>query len=207
MVERQRRMSSTDRRVQLLDACARIVDTEGFYEATIERIATECGVSRTVVYQHFGGLDGLFDALIERAAARAGEAFADAVARWEDQSPGEAMARVLEAVDADPMTWRLFLVIPPSGPPALIDALTAGRASIRRYTAAGLAAGSDTNDVDIELVARFLQVIADECVRLRLADPTEFSIERLVGHYERSVKAMLRAAGVGTTTTKGGRKR
>lgn len=191
MAHGTRRMSATQRREQLLDTCARVVDTEGFQAATIDRVATECGVSRTVVYQHFGGLDGMFEALIDRASDRAGAAFADAIVRWEEQSPADAMARILEAADADPATWRLFLVIPPAGPPSLTEALARGRLGIRRYATAGLAAGTDRNIADPELLARLLQVIADECVRLRLADPTEFTRERLVGQYGTIVEALI----------------
>ena len=128
MTSSRRRMTAEARREQLLDACAAIVDLEGFHAVTIERVANECGVTRTVVYQQFGGLDGMLDALVQRASERAGAAFADAAAG--EPSVRSAMSRVLEAVDADPATWRMFLA-PQIGPPALASSLARGRAMIR----------------------------------------------------------------------------
>lgn len=184
-------MTASQRRAQLIEIGARIIDTEGFHAATIERIAGECGVTRTVLYQHFGGLDGLFDAVVERATRRAGHAFAHAVAADGDTRPADVIRRILEAADADPSTWRLFLVIPPAGPPALVEALAQGRAAIRRYTMAGLSASTQGDMADPELAARFLQAVADEAVRLRLADPSLFTTERLVNQYAVILDALI----------------
>lgn len=190
-------MAAEDRRAQLVEACARIVDTEGFHAATIERVAAECGVTRTVVYQHFGGLDGMYAALVERASSRAGEAFARSLDDGGVENPAEALERILDAADDDPATWRLFLVIPPAGPPSLVDALEEGRRVVRRLASAGLSARSRGQLQDPELVARFLQVVADEAVRLRLADPTDFSKERLVRQYRTLFDALV---GTGSST-------
>lgn len=186
-------MSAPQRREQLLDLCARIVDVEGFHAATLDRVANDAGVSRTVLYQHFGGLDGLFDAVIERATDRAGEALTAATADWSAVSPVEAMARVLDAVDADPATWRMFLVLPPAGPPALAEALERARAEIRRYVIETLGGGvSETDSVsDPDLAARLMQAVADELVRLRLADPAIFTHERLLDQYGAMVKPLM----------------
>ncbi len=181
-------MPAAQRREQLLDLCARVVDVEGFHAATLDRVAAEAGVSRTVLYQHFGGLDGLFDAVVERATARAGQALVDATGDWGDTSPADAMKRILAAVDADPATWRLFLVLPPSGPPSLAAALERGRAAIRDHVTMSIAADGPS---DPELAARLLQAVADELVRLRLADPTVWSHERLVGQYAALVEPLL----------------
>ena len=56
-------MRASDRREQILDITHAIVDAEGFHAATINRIATEAGVTRTVIYQQFGDLSRLFVAL------------------------------------------------------------------------------------------------------------------------------------------------
>lgn len=188
----RRRLPAEQRREQLLDACAAIVDTEGFAAVTIDRVAAACDVTRTVVYQHFGGLDGLLDALVARASARAGEAFAAATASDEPRSLRGAMARIVDAVDRDPATWRMFLVAPRVGPPALADDLARGRAMIREHTMAAIAAGGAEPD-DPELSARLLQAVADELVRLRLADPTEYTSERIVAAYERVGRALVRS--------------
>lgn len=186
----RRRLPAAERREQLLDACASIVDTEGFPAATIERVADACGVTRTVVYQMFGGLDGLLERLVERATERARTALAEASAAREAASLDGAMSTVLAAVDADPVTWRMFLVAPRVGPPSLADNLAAGRALIRAHNVAAIEQ-SDARPSDPELAARLLQPVADELVRLRLADPALYPIERLVAAFGDIAYAIL----------------
>lgn len=187
-------MAGDARREQLLDAAAAIVDTDGFPALTIEQVATACDVTRTVVYQHFGSLDGLVDAVIDRASARAGSAVAAAESAGGRPTLRTAMARVFAAVDADPMTWRMFLVAPQAGPSALEDRLARGRAVIRQHNID--ATGGAGELADPELTARMLQVVADELVRLRLADPTAYPVERLLDQFEVVGRAILRSGRV-----------
>src|ERR1700744_3719709 len=106
--EPRRRMRASDRREQILDITHAIVDADGFHAATLNRIATEAGVTRTVIYQQFGDLSGLCVALVDREAARAGAQFAEAVATSEPNEQdgvfGHAFAGVLRAADANPAT-------------------------------------------------------------------------------------------------------
>lgn len=185
----RRRMTAEGRREQLLDACAAIVDVEGFPAVTIDRVASDCGVTRTVVYQQFGGLDGLLDALVARASARAGAAVAAAVTDDDEPSARDAMTRILAAVDADPATWRMFLVAPRVGPAALAEHLERGRAMIRDLHRAAFESGS-ARPGDPELTARVLQAAADELVRLRLADPATYTTERIVAQFDALVTAL-----------------
>lgn len=183
-----RRLPAAQRREQLLDRCAQVVDVEGFHAATLERIAAEAGVTRTVLYQHFGGLDGMLDALVARASERAARTLREAGA-WERRAPSEVMAAVLAAADADPATWRLLLVLPPAGPPSLTEALAAGRRELRREVVTGLVASGVA--ADPELAARVLQSTADELVRLRLADPSQYDHDRLLHLYRTVAGALL----------------
>lgn len=190
----RRRMTAEDRRTQLLDACAAIVDVEGFGAVTIDRVARACAVTRPVVYQHFGGLDGLLDALVERAAGRAAAAIAGAPRRRGRSSLRDVMADVLAAADADPATWRMFLVAPRAGPPALAASLARGRALIRERNAAEIAHRSGGAVADPELAARMLQVVADELVRLRLEDPSAYPVDRLLAQLDTVAAALLPTA-------------
>lgn len=174
------RLTAAARREQLLDACAALVDTEGFAAVTIDRIATSCGVTRTVVYQQFGGLDGMLDALVERSTLRAAAALETTGDAEDAATMRAAMAQVLEAVDADPATWRMFLVAPQVGPAALAENLAAGRALLRERNEAAIGSRIEQSGGDPELTARLLQAVADEMVRLRLADPSVYSTERLL---------------------------
>lgn len=53
----------------VLDAAERLVSAEGFAGVSARRLASSLGVSRQLVYTHFGGLDGLWNALYRRGAA------------------------------------------------------------------------------------------------------------------------------------------
>lgn len=180
------RLSAPQRREQLLDICARVVDVEGFPAATIDRVAGEAGVSRTVVYQQFGGLDGMYDALVARGTQRAADTLTEA-GTWDAGTPAKVMATVLAAADTDRATWRLFLVVAPAGPHSLVEALAAGRRALRRQIMSEFADGADPDAKDdagdSELAARLLQAVADEVIRLRLADPTQYDHERLLAQY------------------------
>lgn len=49
----------------ILDACSRLLLTEGFYEMTTDRIAKEAGVSIGSLYQFFGNKESVVQALIK----------------------------------------------------------------------------------------------------------------------------------------------
>jgi AcrR family transcriptional regulator len=181
----RRRLTASARREQLLDVCAAIVDTDGFAAVSIDAVASAAGVTRAVLYQHFGGLDGMLDALVQRSTQRAARAVEAVV----DDGPSPttlraAMAQVLEAVDSDPATWRMFLVAPRVGPASLTENLAAGRAMIRARNEVALRDRAAAFGADPELTARLLQAMADELVRLRLADPSTYSTERILDQVE-----------------------
>lgn len=56
------RPSSTDRET-LLDAARRLLREEGPHALTVRRLTEDLGLSRQVVYTHFGSIGGLIDAL------------------------------------------------------------------------------------------------------------------------------------------------
>jgi AcrR family transcriptional regulator len=60
------RMSGTMRREQLLDVGRAIFAEKGFEAASIEEIAARAGVSKPVVYGHFGGKEGLYAVVVDR---------------------------------------------------------------------------------------------------------------------------------------------
>src|ERR1700733_778912 len=68
---RRRRLSGEDRREQILDVTAAIVARSGFGAVSIQGVATAAGISRPIVYEHFGDLDGLLEALVRREMAAA----------------------------------------------------------------------------------------------------------------------------------------
>ena len=66
-------MSAPERREQLLDVTRALAWERGFHRLSIEGVASAAGISRPIVYQHFGDLPGLL-ARRRRARGRAGHA-------------------------------------------------------------------------------------------------------------------------------------
>jgi AcrR family transcriptional regulator len=60
------RMTSAERREQLLEIARGLFAERGFEGASIEEIATRAGVSKPIVYEHFGGKEGLYAVVVDR---------------------------------------------------------------------------------------------------------------------------------------------
>jgi AcrR family transcriptional regulator len=67
---RRARMTGAQRREQLLDVGRGLFAERGFDASSIEEIAHRAGVSKPVVYGHFGGKEGLYSAVVERESER-----------------------------------------------------------------------------------------------------------------------------------------
>ncbi len=61
------RMTHEDRGTQLLDVAEDLFTSNGYDKVSIEDVARAAGVSRPIVYQHFGSKEGLFLAAAQRA--------------------------------------------------------------------------------------------------------------------------------------------
>jgi AcrR family transcriptional regulator len=59
-------MTGKERREQLLDVGRTLFAEKGFEAASIEEIAARAGVSKPVVYEHFGGKEGLYAVVVDR---------------------------------------------------------------------------------------------------------------------------------------------
>ena len=60
------RMSGKERREQLLDVGRTLFAEKGFDATSVEEIAAKAGVSKPVVYEHFGGKEGLYAVVVDR---------------------------------------------------------------------------------------------------------------------------------------------
>lgn len=63
-------MTGKERREQLLDVGRELFAVRGFDGASIEEIAAWAGVSKPVVYEHFGGKEGIYAAVVDRETQR-----------------------------------------------------------------------------------------------------------------------------------------
>jgi AcrR family transcriptional regulator len=174
------RMRAEARREQLLDATKALVAEAGFHAVSIEAVARQAGITRPIVYRHFDDLPALLEALVERETVRALGQLRQFVPRELGGDPREdllaSLSGYLQAVESDPVTWRLMLV-PPEGAPGLLgERIAAGRAAVIGQLAGAIASP------DPELTARALSAVADEAARLLLADPQRYPSQRVLGH-------------------------
>ncbi|MET0740295.1 MAG: TetR/AcrR family transcriptional regulator [Candidatus Nanopelagicales bacterium] len=63
-------MSGKERRAQLVDVGRKIFAEKGFEGTSVEEIAQKAGVSKPVVYEHFGGKEGLYAVVVDREMQR-----------------------------------------------------------------------------------------------------------------------------------------
>jgi AcrR family transcriptional regulator len=63
-------MTGKERREQLLDISRRLFAERGLEGTSIEEIAARADVSKPVVYEHFGGKEGLYAVVVDREVER-----------------------------------------------------------------------------------------------------------------------------------------
>lgn len=196
-------MPAAERRKQLLDVAKAMAEERGFHAVSIDAVARGAGITRPVVYAQFGDLEGLLHALVDReegaAQAQLAAVIPDAPGEREpDELVLTGLRRFLEAVQANPATWRLVLLSPEGAPPLLRERVERGRAAaleqIERLVAWGLERRGGLDGLDAELFARLLQTVGEDAARLVLTDPVRYPPERLA----RFAATMLAALERGT---------
>ncbi|WP_191303806.1 TetR/AcrR family transcriptional regulator [Lentzea cavernae] len=72
-------MTGKERREQLLDVSRALFAEKGFDAASIEEIAHRASVSKPVVYEHFGGKEGIYAVVVDREMQRLMDQIIDAL--------------------------------------------------------------------------------------------------------------------------------
>jgi AcrR family transcriptional regulator len=62
-------MTGKQRREQLIHVGRKLFAEKGFEGTTVEEVAAKAGVSKPVVYEHFGGKEGLYAVVVDREIA------------------------------------------------------------------------------------------------------------------------------------------
>jgi AcrR family transcriptional regulator len=70
------RMTAQERREQLVGVARALFAEKGYEATSIEEVAERAGVSKPVVYQHFGGKEGLYAVVVDREVRRLTESLA-----------------------------------------------------------------------------------------------------------------------------------
>lgn len=181
------RLPRPERREQLLDAALRIIAAHGFGGVSMEAVAREADIAKTVVYDAFGNQRELLRALLEREQERVLSAIAAAMPTPPlTGDPAEILAdsleAVLDAVHRHPHTWRLILLPADGTPPVVRTEVERHRERLLRQMEPLVAWGTQQlgfGHLDPELTAHVILATAEDAARLTLTQPRRFPPQRL----------------------------
>jgi AcrR family transcriptional regulator len=104
-------MSSAQRRAQLIEVGRSLFAQQGLDGTSVEEIAAAAGVSKPVVYEHFGGKEGLYAVIFDREVERLGSAISTAIAEPKTsyrQVIERGANALLDYIDTCPEGFRLI---------------------------------------------------------------------------------------------------
>lgn len=113
----ERRMTAGQRRSQLVEVAKTVFAELGYDGTSVEEIAARASVSKPVVYEHFGGKEGIYAVIVDRESTRLLEMITsrlgpDIGAR--EQIYASALA-FLDYIEADPAGFRVLTRDTPAG--------------------------------------------------------------------------------------------
>jgi AcrR family transcriptional regulator len=148
------RVPSHVRAEQLLDVAEREFAAKGYGATSIEAIAAAAGVTRPVVYEHFGSKEGVYLACLRRARAQLESMLFGAMAEAPDLRAKVELGAdaYFRFVESDPARWRvLFGGDAAVSGAAAEEAMQLHLATERRFTT--LLAGTDAARDEQRLLA------------------------------------------------------
>lgn len=194
------RVPREERREQILDAALHLIAERGFRGVSMEAVAREVEIAKTVVYDAFSNQGELLRALFEREQRRTLEEIAAAMPTPPlEGEPAKiltaSIAALLEAVRRHPDTWRLILLPAEGTPPELHEEVNRHRDRLLAQVEPMVAWGMERlglGSIDPELAAHALLGSAENAARLTLMHPRRFPPERIARFAADLVTAVAR---------------
>ena len=110
------RMTAGERREQLIEIARGLFAEKGYDGTAVEDVAAHAGVSKPVVYEHFGGKEGLYAVVVDREVtlllSMMREALSTGSAR---QLLEQAATALLDFIDTRPDGFRILVRDSPIG--------------------------------------------------------------------------------------------
>jgi AcrR family transcriptional regulator len=104
------RMTGKERREQLLDIGRTLFAERGYEATSIEEVAARASVSKPVVYEHFGGKEGLYAVVVDREMRRLLEKVTTALTAGRPRELLEQAAlALLDYVDTETDGFRILV--------------------------------------------------------------------------------------------------
>lgn len=169
----------------MLDAALAVVAQRSLAELSMEAVAAEAGVAKTVVYSVFRSRTELVSSLLARehaAGIRQVQAAIpdrlngmDASARF-----GATISSFVTEVLRHPVRWQLILAAPDNAPTEYRNELRSGRSGLIAATRQLLDANPTVlPDMDTELLAHLMISTGEMLGRLAIGDRQRFTTARL----------------------------
>ena len=181
------RMPPEERREQLLDATLSLIAAKGYEAVSMEGIARKAGVTKPVVYDLFGSLADLLEALLEREEERALLQLAELMPTpAEDADPAQVLVdgldAFLRAIETRPDAWRLSLMPIEAQPGIVRKQIERDRSAVAKQLESIVRWGVKRLKVpisDVDLLVQTIITLAEEGGRMHLADPETYPRERI----------------------------
>lgn len=156
------RMTGQQRREQLLDVARTLLAEKGFNATSIEEIAHRAGVSKPVVYEHFGGKEGIYAVVVERELRRLVDMITSALS--DGAHPRllveQAAVAFLDYIEECPDGFRILVRDSPSaGPAGRTGTFSSRLGDIAARVQHILGAHFDEHGYDPELTALYSQAL------------------------------------------------
>jgi AcrR family transcriptional regulator len=113
----EQRMTASERRTQLVEVAKHVFAEHGYDGASVEEIASQARVSKPIVYEHFGGKEGIYAVVVDRETTRLLEMITSRLGPGlggREQVQSSAMA-FLDYIEADPDGFRVLIRDSPTG--------------------------------------------------------------------------------------------
>ena len=181
------RLPPEERREQLLDATLSLIAEAGYESVSMEGIARKAGVTKPVVYDLYGSLADLLEALLAREEERALNQLAELMPTpAEDADPVKVLVdgldAFLRAIETRPDAWRLSLMPIEAQPGIVREQVERDRTAVAKQLATIVRWGVEQLEVpisDVDLWSRRSCRLAEQGGRLHLDHPKTYSRERI----------------------------
>jgi AcrR family transcriptional regulator len=156
---RRVRMTGRERRQQLIGVGRTLFAQRGYEASSIEEIAERAGVSKPIVYEHFGGKEGLYAVVVDREVHTLFERITAALDQAEH--PRDAVERAADAfltyIETEQDGFRILVRDAPVGRstgtlPSVIDDIAARAEAI-------LVAEFRARDYDVKLAPLYARAL------------------------------------------------
>jgi AcrR family transcriptional regulator len=112
----RKKLSASARRAQLIDVGRKAFAERGFEAVSVEELAERAKVSKPILYQHFGGKEGLYAVVVDREMERIVGLISEAISSG---TPSERVERAATAflryVQDDPEGFAVLSHDTPAG--------------------------------------------------------------------------------------------